>query len=79
MSKKSSGRRFKTRSSFDQEIFSLDKLHKAEELFAKLAVRLLLHDTSESSLVCINSRGITCTPNKHGISSSIVNSPGGIL
>lgn len=40
-------RRVTIRSSFDEEWMSLDSLHAAERLFAKLAVRMLLDHTPE--------------------------------
>lgn len=41
-------RQLRIRSRFDEEPMSLDRLHAAERLFAKLAVRKLLSETSKS-------------------------------
>ena len=49
MSSRRGERQIRIRSRFDEEPISLDSLHAAERLFAKLAVRMLLANTSESN------------------------------
>ena len=44
MSSRRGDRRLVIRSRFDEEPMSLDSLHEAERLFAKLAVRMVLGD-----------------------------------
>lgn len=47
MSRQRGERQVRIRSRFDEESISLDSLHAAERLFAKLAVRMLLGNASE--------------------------------
>ena len=73
MSSQRNERQLRIRSRFDEEAMSLDSLHAAERLFAKLAVRMLLRNTPESESAgprlhrCI---GRALTPQESGPATS---------
>lgn len=69
MSKRRCRRQLKVHSGFDEEPMSLDSLHVAERLFAKLAVRWFLGGNADqdSAGLCLHRRaGRALTPQEDG-------------
>ena len=64
-------KRFNTSKRIDQKVLSLENFHKAEKLFARLAVRLLLEDMSESGHSKHKPKGIANSPNTMDKSSQL--------
>ena len=61
--RQSATKRFNASKRFDQKVLSLENLHKAEKLFARLAVHLLLEEMSESGHSQHEFKKIACSPN----------------